>query len=273
MGQMDQEIPDKFVLTYSGIFKIFPTLIKIAHARCWRANMDVVLFSDDPGRDVTMKNVKKWLAATFICSYLSVLSFGVVSHTFGIGVSSHPAMYFIVWDMFCGWNAYSSRTHVISEGVSGDYYRLTPAPWGTFVPFGAVERQHYDSFNLFAGRLGVNALKNTEHEEMTRILVIEESWPKKFNIPDHIWNAAYDEPRDVYKYYRVRSELDPEGHVQGVQSSFLESQIARIMMENPQIRKDARKGRAPYIVNGPQGSRTQHSSDSSPFPGLAPNAQ
>lgn len=215
--------------------------------------------------------MKKWLSATFICVYLGALTFGFLSHTFNVGVASHPAMYFIVWDMFCGWSAHSSELQVIAEGESGDFYRLTPEPWGDFVPFGTRPRQDYDVRNMVGGKMGANILRHTSHEDMLRILVVEKAWPKKFNLPDNIWAQTYAEPKDVYFYYRVRAEVTPDGTTMGVRNAWLDSQIARVMTENPRLRNDSRKGNSPYVVNQPSPA---YGGDSAAVPfKLSPNAQ
>ncbi len=216
--------------------------------------------------------VKKWAAAAFITLYLGALGFGIVSHTFQYLTASHPAMYFIVWDMFCGWSAHDSHVHVIAEGESGDFYRLTPAPWGSFVPFSTKQRRNYDSKFRYVGKIGANVLRNTAHEEMLRILVVEESWPKQFNIPDHVWNENYNEPKDVYKYHRTIAELTPDGQLTNRSPSWLEHQFAWITIENPRLRGDSRKGGSPYVVS----PKPQRPGSSSPFRApsfLAPNAQ
>jgi hypothetical protein len=101
-------------------------------------------------------------------------------------------MYYFVWDMFCGWSAYDSRMHIVAEGESQTFYRLTPAPWGEFQPFGSLGREHYDSFNGHGVNIGMNVLKHTQHEPMVRLFVIEESWAKKYNLPDAVWKTRYD---------------------------------------------------------------------------------
>lgn len=215
--------------------------------------------------------MKKWLATAFICCYLGALTVGFLAHTFTFGVGSHPAMYFIVWDMFCGWSAHSSEMHLIAEGESGDFYRLTPAPWGDFVPFATGPRQDYDSHNMFTGKIAANILRHTSHEEMLRILVVEKSWPKKFNVPDNVWAQNYAEPKDVHFYYRVRAEVTPDGTTTGVRNSWLESQVARVMTDNPRLRQDARSNDSPYIVTRPTPNQG-NSSPALPFK-LSPNAQ
>src|SRR5207302_5649746 len=61
--------------------------------------------------------------------------------------------------------------------------------------------------------IGLNVLKHTRHEPITRVFVIEECWPKKFNLPDAIWKMRYDDPKNVQKYYRQRVALLPDGTV------------------------------------------------------------
>ena len=214
--------------------------------------------------------MKKWLAASFICVYLGALTIGVAAYTFKVGISAHPAMYFIVWDMFCGWSAHSTEVQIIAEGESGDYYQLTPAPWGDFVPFATRPRQDYDPQNMLGGKMGANILQHTSHEPMVRILVVEKAWPKKFNIPDHVWAQAYAEPKDIHYYYRVRAEVAPDGTTTGVRNSWIDSQVARVMTENPRLRNDARTSDSPYVVSQP--SPTGGNSVPLPFQ-LSPNAQ
>ncbi|GAF86661.1 unnamed protein product, partial [marine sediment metagenome] len=74
--------------------------------------------------------MKRWLTHLLIVTYLGTLFAGVACHALELGVQSHPGMYMIVWDMFCGWSSYAGRIEVIGEGESGKYYQLAPGPWG-----------------------------------------------------------------------------------------------------------------------------------------------
>ena len=65
-----------------------------------------------------MRLLKRGLSYLTITSYVGILLFGIFCHTFSFRTGSHPGMYYIVWDMFCGWSAYSIRTHIIGEGIS-----------------------------------------------------------------------------------------------------------------------------------------------------------
>jgi hypothetical protein len=155
-------------------------------------------------------------------------------------------MYFVVWDMFSGWNNYELRFHVIGEGLSGTYYQLDPPPWGEIRPFGYIGRRHYDVTGTYCGKFAQNTLKRTEHEPIARVFVVEENWAKKYNLPDRIWNARFSEPKDVKKYYNVRWVFDGDGAPLHSQPAWLSTQVARSMADNPRLQKEAAKGQPVY---------------------------
>jgi len=106
-----------------------------------------------------------------------------------------------------------------------------------------------------------------------RILVIEESWPKKFNLPQSVWAHNYSEPKDVYKYYRVRREIDPDGTVLISQNAWIDYLASRAVAANPRLQNDIRKTGSPYILNSPlQSEQPQNVLSASPYK-LSPNAQ
>lgn len=187
--------------------------------------------------------MKRWLTHGFIVAYLSALTGGIAAHTLQFGHAAHPAMYFVVWDMFCGWSAFSGRTNFIAEGQSGAYYELSPAPWGEFHPFGKLGRRHYDVLFNASHRMALNVLKHTDHEPITRVFVVEECWPKKFNVPDDVWNRRHAEPKDVKKYYHVKSVLAPDGTFLAVYPTWLSRQYALSVTNNPRLTAQARRGR------------------------------
>ena len=80
-----------------------------------------------------MTRAGKWCAGLFMGCYLTVLSCGIVGHALKIGLAGNTLSYYVVWDMFCGWQAYDQRTHLIAESDSGKYYELRE-PWGEFCP-------------------------------------------------------------------------------------------------------------------------------------------
>ncbi len=179
--------------------------------------------------------MKRVLAVGFIVFYTGVLTYGNACHFLRFKTSSHPLMYMIVWDMFCGWSAFDSRTHIIAEGQDEKFYDLTHAPWGEFHPYGYVGRENYDQFQAHTGTMGLNVLKHTRHEPIARLFIIEECWAKKYNLPDNLWKMRYDDPKDVFKYHRKRIAMLPDGTMTQSYTSFNEFHAHQTVMDNPRL--------------------------------------
>ncbi|MGQ0633225.1 MAG: hypothetical protein ACT4QC_01335 [Planctomycetaceae bacterium] len=247
--------------------------------------------------------MRRLVTLAFITVYLGALVYGNLCHAVGHGTGSHPLMYFIVWDMFCGWAAYDSRTHIVAQGENQKFYELAPAPWGEIRPWGSLGRHHYDGFNSHSGRIALNTLRHSAHEPIERVFVIEECWAKKFNLPDSVWKSRYDAPRDPYSYYRLRSEFAvvdrPPGSIPGSirrvgdairknadaksggdehnpeapalervrnQGSWLAHQSLLTVWENPRLQQDAEISREMFLRDGQLPGE-----EASPSPGLITN--
>lgn len=46
------------------------------------------------------------------------------------------------------------------------------------MPYGDLDRLHYDVLGNSHRKMALNALKRTDHEPIHRIVIIEEVWPK-----------------------------------------------------------------------------------------------
>lgn len=193
--------------------------------------------------------MQRWLTHLFIAGYVSALGFGLFSHAFSFLKGAHPAMYFVVWDMYCGWSAYENRLHIIGEGASGKYYELAPGPWGDFTPYASCGRQHYDTHAQFAYRLATNTIAHTRHEPISRIMVVEEAWPKKYNLPDALWKLQETGPKVPHSYYHLRAVYAPDGRCVQRANSFLEHQYELAVANNPRLRNDMRKGHTFFATN------------------------
>lgn len=198
--------------------------------------------------------MKRWITHTFIAAYLAALSWGILAHTVSFGTGSHPGMYYVVWDMFCGWSAYSSRNIIIGQGESGKYYQLAPGPWGEFRPFGSLGRRNYDVQGGHSPKLALNALRHTKHEPITRIIVVEECWAKQYNLPDDLWARQFDDEKDVHKYYQVRHVFTPDGAILRSYPSWLSLQYSMAVSDNPRLMAEKRRGE-PFFVYRPQPRR------------------
>lgn len=194
--------------------------------------------------------MRRRLSWMFVATYLGALAWGIVAHTVSYRSASHAGMYYVVWDMFCGWAAYTTRMEVVGEGESGKFYRLAPGPWGEFHPYGSLDRRHYDTTGRTCGRLALNTLRHTRHEPIVRIYTIEESWAKKFNLPDAVWACRFDGPKDVRKYHQIRSVHDPDGNVRQILPNWLDHQAYLAVAENPRLSREYHKGR-PFWAPSP----------------------
>ena len=188
--------------------------------------------------------MKRWLAHLTIFVYLGILVFGNVSHALNISPGSHPLMYFVVWDMFCGWSAYSNRIQLIGEGESGTFYELGSAPWGEYHPYGNIGRRHYDSFGHSLNELAVNCLKHTRNEPIRRIYAA-----KKFSLPDHLWASLYEHPKDKHVYHHVRAIYDGEGRTLQFNKNWLAYQAVKLVADNPRLQADAHRGRPFFAIS------------------------
>jgi hypothetical protein len=151
--------------------------------------------------------------------------------------------------MFCGWSGQECRIHVIAEGVSGRYYQVVPGPWGSLKPFGDLDRQHYDAEGVFGTRMAMNVLRHTSHEDMTRLFVVEENWPKKYNMPDDQWAARWDEPKDPKRYFTPRHVLTPQGVLLQTFDNFYARQNSLAITANPRVLSEMRRAQPYYALD------------------------
>ncbi len=204
----------------------------------------------------------RWLSISFIVTYLGALCFGVFAHAMNFYSHSHPLMYFIVWDMFCGWAAHEIRYHVIAEGESGRYYQVAPGPWKPFLPFDyELGRHHYDAYGNFQQKIAMNTLRHTDHEPINRIILVEENWPKKYNLPDRLCGSIIDRSPDFRPYYWARIIYDSEGNVVTRLPIWLHQVHLNNILDNPRLRADSARGRPVYAINPHLRTREYQSGD------------
>lgn len=188
--------------------------------------------------------IQRVLAGVFIAGYLGWLAWGIGAHVLKVGLYGNTLGYYVVWDMFCGWQAYDNRTHVIAEGASGTFYEVR-APWGEFHPFGNVPRVHYDVTNNLVPKHIRNVLKNSSHEPIDRVYVVQEIWPKQFNIPDELWARYSEEPLDRISYFNLRAICSDRGHVLNSYPDWYAAQTLNAVADNPRLQLAARRA-TPY---------------------------
>lgn len=199
--------------------------------------------------------MKRWAAISFIGVYLSALIIGLAAHTLNFGSGSHPVMYYLVWDMFCGWSSYAARVHVLGEGESGKFYELAPGPWGGFKPWGEMDRSDYDIHGMHCASIAMNTLKHSKHEPISRIFVIEESWAKKYDLPPVVWNSRFEEPQQKHTYCRVLVELTGDCQMLRSYPPWLSYLNTITISANPRLEEEAQRYRPLMMVDSPDPGR------------------
>lgn len=201
--------------------------------------------------------MRRWCVGIFITSYLTALTVGILSQTLRVGMAAHPVMYFIVWDMYCGWAAYNSKYRAVAEGVSGTCYDLEPPPWGTFKPYNTLDRFQYSTATGWMAKTAAHTVAHTQHEPIARIFVIEESWAKQFDLPEYVWKARYNIPKNKYTYSTIRVELDGTGQVVKAYNNWVDVQRQMMVGDNPRLQQIMRNTRSFWMVDeqGAEGNR------------------
>ncbi len=191
--------------------------------------------------------MKRWLVNLFIAGYLSVLGYGLAAHYVSYNVYASLAMYYIVWDMYCGWDCFETRRHLVAEGESGTYYDASPY-WRELCPFGADERRHYDYDATHSGTIATNVLRRTDHEPIVRVLLVDEMWSKKYNLPEPLWRLRYEEPQQKRSYYYIRGQFRPDGVALERYRNWTNELAFQAMMNNPRSRDEIARSR-PYVTS------------------------
>mgnify|MGYP003445690221 CR=1 FL=1 len=188
--------------------------------------------------------LKRWASVLFVTCYLLSLTWGTVAHTLKIGISGNTLSYLVVWDMFCGWHAYDNRTRIVAEDTSGNYYEVRE-PWGAFQPYGNVDRIHYDVSSHLVPRHINNVLSHTSHPEIDRVYVVQEIWPKQFNVPAHLWSYNFREPMEKVSYFHLQAIRRADGSNIESYPDWFNQQTLLTIADNPRLKLASREG-TPY---------------------------
>lgn len=189
--------------------------------------------------------MRRWMTHFFIVGYLGLLSYGLLVHALKINPYGLMTNYFVVWDMYCGWSPYEKRAHLIAQGESGQYYDVSP-PWQELKPFGSADRHDYDNWGFYAGKVAANTLRQTTHEPIREIILVEQHWSKKYNLPENLWNKKFDEPKQVRDYYYIRAIFDPEGKSLKQHFDWKTNLTFHSIMSNPTLRSTVARSQ-PYL--------------------------
>ena len=192
-----------------------------------------------------MSKMQKWAAGTFVACYMTVLAAGIVGHTLKVGLVRNTLSYFVVWDMFCGWAAYDVRTHVIAESSDGRYFDVRE-PWGEFRPFGSLGRLQYDFSTQLAPKFIPHVLERTDHPPIDCVYLVEEAWPKQFNLPESLWESHFGGEPDKTTYFHLRAVCGADGRYLNVFPEWLQQQKLNSIADNPRLQREVSQARSSF---------------------------
>lgn len=144
----------------------------------------------------------------FCAAYLGATAYFFARHVVGDSLS-RPEAYFFTWDMFPDYETESTRRLVLGLTNRGRFIQLLPAEehrfrWGID---GTVSRIDIDGrgVQLNAPLRRRVALFNEGHPEdrIESVLLVEQYWPSRFNLPDDLYEDAFGEPHPHRRSWRI----------------------------------------------------------------------
>lgn len=143
-----------------------------------------------------------------VAAYLGVSAWFAVHHMMGDPLS-HPSAYFFTWNMFPGYTTETSRRTVVGITESGRHVRILPAAnhrfrWGINDEVARIDvDRRLDNLKPDIERSLQRFNKEHPDDRVLMIMVVEQYWPSKFNLPDDIYQSTYGEPNPHRKNWRV----------------------------------------------------------------------
>lgn len=151
------------------------------------------------------------LGILFVClAYLSVNGWFMTRHMIGDSQSVNAA-YFFTWDMFPGYVTENTRRRLVGITKEGRYLQLFPEEddYRTGID-GKVSRLDWIFLNKHLDVLRekleprIAALNADNDDPIVRVVLVEEFWPTKFNLPDDLYREAYGVEHPHRRYWRTR---------------------------------------------------------------------
>lgn len=165
----------------------------------------------DDGPAVWRRIANRKLGIIIGClAYLSVNGWFMTRHMIGDSQSVNAA-YFFTWDMFPGYVTENTRRRIVGVTKEGRYLQLFPEEedYRTGID-GQVSRLDWIFLNKHLDVLRekleerVAAFNNGNDDPIVRVVLVEEFWPTKFNLPDDLYREAYGVEHPHRRYWRTR---------------------------------------------------------------------
>lgn len=167
--------------------------------------------SPAPEASPRIRGLQKVGVLLFCAAYLAATAFFLGRQVLGDSIAQE-ASYFFTWDMFPDYETESARRMVLGLTDDGRFVQLLPAAehrfrWGVD---GTVSRIDIDrrtpqldeplkrQIDRFEERRPGNPIHS--------VLVVEQFWPNKFNLPGDLYESTYGERLPRRRHWRILLE-------------------------------------------------------------------
>jgi hypothetical protein len=91
-----------------------------------------------------------------------------------------------------------------------------------------------------------HVLSHTEHEPVNKVFVVQEFWPKQYNLPERLWKRNFGCERDKLSYYHLRAVCNEEGALVASYPDWLNQQTMNAVGDNPRLRHEVQQAQSSF---------------------------
>jgi hypothetical protein len=145
----------------------------------------------------------------YLTAHALVLALNVIGD-----IHRHPVVYFFTWDMFPGTVDVSPRHTAVATTRSGAFLELVPNATMRFRGgvHGGLTRADLDRSGVRLRPLVDHALawsrSRLAEDPIVRVTLLEQTWPRRLNLSDDLYEAWAGEPKRDVRYWRMIETLD-----------------------------------------------------------------
>ncbi len=166
---------------------------------------------------------RRLLIVTAMLLYFVVTVWFLGRHAVGDSVGG-PLAYLFTWDMFPNYPAWSARRVALVETESGQYFQILPSRHeqyrrGSQRTHSRLDLPRNDDAFRQAAEVALNDFRKSQaatDNPPTYVFLLEQFWPVRFNLPDDLYQAAYETENPRRKSWRIvdESAVGPNGELE-----------------------------------------------------------
>ncbi len=143
-----------------------------------------------------------------VIGYIAVSVYFAVHHMMGDPLS-HSSAYFFTWNMFPGYTTETSRRMVVGVTAEGRYIQILPAAnhhfrWGINNEVARIDvDRRLENLKPEIEKSLRRFLAEHPDDPVMLLLIVEQYWPSKYNLPDDLYEATFGKPNLHPRYWRV----------------------------------------------------------------------